>query len=350
MLEIVRCARRCVLAIGLGAALPLAACASQNASAQTPAATQAAHAIEVVYGEWRDPARDRVVPYKLYLPEARTPAPVIIFSHGLGGSREAAGYLLEYLAANGFAAVAIQHPGSDESLLRNGGEASARQAPRLRPGAGDSAAAAVARFGDVRFVIDQLEAENRNGPLAGRFDLSRLGMSGHSYGALTTLVAVGQRLVAEPADTFRDDRIDAAIVYSPNAPRNQDPARALADVHTPILHFTGTEDRSRFDLEPTPEGRQIPFRTISGVDQYLVVFEGGEHMIYSGRVQTRGGMTDAQRAQTDAILRESLTFWRAYLNQDATALGALCDLPQRIAQIGVAEVKADHCAGARNDD
>lgn len=350
MLGLTRCARLCLLAVALGAALPLAACASQNASAQTPATAQTAHTIEVVYGEWRDPARDRVVPYKLYLPEARTPAPAVIFSHGLGGSREAAGYLLEHLAANGFAAVAIQHPGSDESLLRGGGEAPARQSPRLRPGAGDSAAAAVARFGDIRFVIDRLEAENRNGPLAGRFDLSRLGMSGHSYGALTTLVAVGQRLAAGPADAFRDARIDAAIVYSPNAPRNQDPARALANVHTPILHFTGTEDRSRFDLEPTPEGRQIPFRTISGADQYLVVFEGGEHMIYSGRVQARGDMSNAQRAQTDAILGESLTFWRAYLNRDATALRGLCDLPQRIAPIGVAEVKADRCTGARNDD
>jgi predicted dienelactone hydrolase len=213
-----------------------------------------------------------------------------------------------------------------------------------------SSAAAVARFGDVRFAIDRLEAENQSGRLAGRFDLSRIGMSGHSYGALTTLVAVGQRLAGGPPDAFRDARIDAAIVYSPNAPRNQDPARALADVHTPILHFTGTEDRSRFDLEPTPVGRQIPFRTITDADQFLIVFEGGEHMIYSGRVQARGGMSDAQRTQTDAILRESLTFWRGYLSQNASALDALCSLPARIAPIGVAEIKADHCNGAQADD
>jgi predicted dienelactone hydrolase len=320
------------------AVLATASCAASSggAGAQAPS-------VEVVYGEWRDDARDRVVPYKFYLPSSHAAAPVVIFSHGLGGSREAAGYLLEYLAANGIAAVAIQHPGTDESLLRDGAETRQRQAPRLQLGAADTAAGAVARFGDVRFVINRLEAENRSGPLAGRFDLSHIGMSGHSYGALTTLVAVGQRL-ASGSEAFRDARIDAAIVYSPNAPRNQDAATALADVHTPILHFTGTEDRSRFDLEPTPEGRQIPFRTISGADQYLIVFDGGEHMIYSGRVQSRGGMTEAQRAQTEAILRESLTFWRAYLLQDANALAALCAIPSRVDSIGVGEVKAPRCA------
>lgn len=351
MSELARSARRNLLALALAFALPLlaAGCAGQNASAQSPPAqsTPATAGVEIIYGEWRDAARDRTVPYKLYLPATRTPAPVVIFSHGLGGSREAASYLLEFLAANGFAAVSIQHPGTDESLLRGraGGEA-LRPMERLRQGIGDPAAAA-ARFGDVRFVIEQLEAENRSGRHAGRFDLSRIGMSGHSYGALTTLVALGQRVPTAPVGAFQDARIDAAIVYSPNAPRNQDAAEALAGVRTPILHFTGTEDRTPFDLELSWEGRTIPFRTITGADQYLVVFDGGDHMIFSGRVQSRGEMTPAQRAQTEAIQRETLTFWRAYLLGDAAALEALCTLPQRVDGIGAGEVRAPRCVNAR---
>ncbi|GIK49292.1 MAG: hypothetical protein KJZ75_00565 [Hyphomonadaceae bacterium] len=323
------CALMLVLALSLGA------CAGSSAAQAAPAAPT--EGVEIVYGEWRDAARDRVVPYKLYLPSARMPAPVVIFSHGLGGNREAASYLLEYLAANGFAAVSIQHPGTDETLLRGGGGME-----RLRESVRDVRAAA-ARFGDVRFVIDQLERENAGGVHAGRFDLSRIGMSGHSYGALTTLIAVGQRPAAGPADRFRDFRIDAAIVYSPNAPRNQEPAAALGDIRTPILHLTGTADRTPLDLEMTPEGRQIPFRTIAGADQFLIVFDGGDHMIFSGRVQRSGRMNAAQQAQTEAIRRESLTFWRAYLLEDASALAAICGLPQRIDPIGTAEVKAARC-------
>ena len=117
-------------------------------------------------------------------------------------------------------------------------------------------------------------------------------------------------------------------------------------ITTPILHFTGTEDRTPLDLEMTPEGRQIPFRTISGADQFLIVFDGGDHAIFSGRVQRSGRMSAAQRAQTEAIERETLTFWRAYLSQDASALETLCDLPEPIAPVGVAELKADRCGGA----
>jgi predicted dienelactone hydrolase len=331
--------RRMMRTLFAALAMPMAliaGCAAPSA-AQTAPQSGAVEGVEISYGEWRDDVRDRSVPYKLYLPRARTPAPIVIFSHGLGGNREAASYLLEHLAANGFAAVAIQHPGTDESLLREG-----RGMERLRESVTDARSAA-ARFSDVGFVIDQLERANASGALAGRFDISRIGMSGHSYGALTTLIAVGQRPSAGAPDRFRDPRIDAAIVYSPNAPRNQDPGAALADIRTPILHMTGTDDRTPLDLERTPAERQIPFRTISGADQFLIVFDGGDHMIFSGRVQRSGQMNVAQQAQTEAILRESLTFWRAYLLQDGHALAALCGLPQRIDPIGVAEVKASRC-------
>jgi len=317
---------------------PLETRATAVAATIAPAA-----AVQVIRGEWRDPARDRTVPYKLYLPATTGPAPVVIFSHGLGGSREAATFLLQFLAEHGFAVLALQHPGSDSALLAGATDPD-RAIDQLRVAVGDPRAA-VARFGDIPFAIDQLTAANASGPLAGRFDLSRIGMSGHSYGALTTLVSVGQKLQGPRPDLFREPRIKAAIVYSPNAPRNQDAATVLADIRTPMLHFTGTADSTPFDLEATPEGRQVPFRTITGSDQYLIVFEGGDHMIYSGRVQSGGAMTEAQQRQTEAIERETLAFWRAYLLGDPAALTELCGLPGRIALIGAAEVKAPRCAG-----
>ena len=66
-------------------------------------------------------------------------------------------------------------------------------------------------------------------------------------------------------------------------------------------------------------------------------------MIFSGRVQRAGGMSAAQQAQTEAILRESLLFWRAYLLADADALRELCALPERVRSIASAEVKAGRC-------
>lgn len=326
-----------VLAVGVALAVADAALAAP--AAQDRPATQ----VEVAYGEWRDTVRGRTVPYKLYLPAGPDPAPVVLFSHGLGGSREAAAFLLEALAEAGFVAVSIQHPGTDASILPGLRSADRGQmVERLTRGA-LARAGATARFGDVGFAIDRLEAENAGGRLAGRFDLTRLGMSGHSYGALTTLVVLGQGARDDEPGPFKDPRIDAGIVYSPNAPRNQEPGPALSGIRTPILHFTGTEDRTPFDLEETPEGRTIPFRTITGADQYLIVLNGGDHGIFGGRVQAAGEMTPSQTAQTRVIVRETLTFWRAHLLGDAEALSALCDLPRRVVDVAHGEVKALRC-------
>ena len=65
--------------------------------------------------DWTDAARGRTVPAKIYYPtDAAGPFPVIVFSHGLGGTREAYEYLARQWAANGYVSVHLQHPGSDD--------------------------------------------------------------------------------------------------------------------------------------------------------------------------------------------------------------------------------------------
>ena len=56
---------------------------------------------------------------RVYLPTNTTPAPVVLFSHGLGGSRAGSAFLGEHWAARGYLAVFLQHPGSDESVWKN---------------------------------------------------------------------------------------------------------------------------------------------------------------------------------------------------------------------------------------
>ena len=87
--------------------------------------TESGNAESVVttkYSEWQDTKRNRSIPVKFYIPKddahSSKPYPVAIFSHGLGGSREAAVYLGDYLCRNGYLGVFIQHPGSDESFWR----------------------------------------------------------------------------------------------------------------------------------------------------------------------------------------------------------------------------------------
>lgn len=59
----------------------------------------------------------RVIPLLISLPEKKGYLPVILFSHGLGGSRTGCEYIRTYWTARGYATIFLQHPGSDESLL-----------------------------------------------------------------------------------------------------------------------------------------------------------------------------------------------------------------------------------------
>lgn len=295
--------------------------------------------VKIVYGEWTDPDRDgRTVPYKLYLPAATAPAATVIHSHGLGGTRDASAYILEAVARAGLAVVALQHAGSDSGIWRGVGGLRALEAGQIKldPSAGPQ------RFQDLRFAVRTLDRETASGPYAGRFDMGRLGMSGHSFGALSTLVALGQD-VPGAGGRFREPRLKVGIVYSPNKPRNQDAAQALRDVHTPILHFTGTEDSTQLDLEKTPWERTLPFQVIGGADQYLVVLHGGDHMIFSGRRQAEGRLKPGDPAQMALVQAETVRFWRAYLGGDAQALGELCSLPDRVRTEADGYVKATSC-------
>lgn len=63
-------------------------------------------------------SQNRKVPIKVYLPSGDSPTPVVLFSHGLGGSREGFKHGGEHWARRGYVAVFLQHPGSDESVWR----------------------------------------------------------------------------------------------------------------------------------------------------------------------------------------------------------------------------------------
>src|SRR5260221_4568726 len=167
----------------------------------------------------KDVGRSREVPIRVYLPKEKKPAPVVLFSHGLGGSREGSAYLGNHWAARGYVAVFLQHPGSDDSVWKD-------KPPAQRLAAMRAAADLenfLLRVDDVRAVLDQLEQGNKAAghPLSGPLDMKRVGMSGHSFGAVTTQALSGQRF--RRGTSLTDARIRAAVIMSPSGPRLGDP-------------------------------------------------------------------------------------------------------------------------------
>ena len=91
--------------------------------------------------------------------------------------REAAGFLGQHLASWGYVAVHIQHPGSDESVWAG---LTSRAEAIAAPGGGEGRARLDRPLQGRPFAVDRLEEMNAPGSaLAGRLDMTRLGMSGH---------------------------------------------------------------------------------------------------------------------------------------------------------------------------
>ena len=260
--------------------------------------------------ETRDSKRDRVVPLRVYLTEQASARPVVLFSHGLGGSRENNAYLGQHWAAAGYVCVFMQHAGSDQDVWQ-----SARLRDRmavLKQAA--SAKSAVDRIQDVSFVIDQLEKWNQEAshPLHGKLDLEHIGMSGHSFGAVTTLAVAGRKFPF--GKSFTDERIDAFFAMSPQPGEGLSAQRAFGQISAPLLCMTGTNDNSPISDQVTPASRREVFKALPAGNKYELVFDGGHHFTFgdSEGLRTRGRDPDHH----PAIQHISLKFWDAYLRDD----------------------------------
>ncbi|HUT09725.1 MAG TPA: dienelactone hydrolase [Thermoguttaceae bacterium] len=260
-----------------------------------------------------DGARERVIPLKVYLPPARDPSPVVLFSHGLGGTREGCVYLAEHWAARGYVAVLLQHPGSDDSVWRN--EPLAKRMAAMNRAA--SAQNFMLRVQDVAAVLDRLEAWNEQAghALSGRLDLSRVGMSGHSFGAITTQALSGQSFFGGPRLT--DERIRAAIAFSPSSPPAGDAGRAFGRVTIPWLLMTGTKDTAPIGGQ-TVESRLAVFPALPAGNKYELVLDKAEHSVFTDRALP-GDSEKRNPNHHRAILAVSTAFWDAFLRGDEAA-------------------------------
>ena len=270
--------------------------------------------------DWRDDARMRSVPVRLYLPTvpaagAAGPVPLVVFSHGLGGSRDGYKYLGRYFAANGYASLHLQHIGSDRqvwfgnpfSLLG-----------RMNDAAVDNEA--IDRVRDMGFALDRLLASN----IAARIDRQRIVAAGHSYGANTRLLASGAEVEREGRVLrMRDPRIKAAILLSaPPFYGLTDTARILKSIDIPTLHITATDDdiaipgyrsglRDRLEVyDLMGNGSRAP--------KTLAVFKGGSHSIFTDRMGSGGSELNPK---IKAATRElAVAFLNTLFGNDADAL------------------------------
>jgi dienelactone hydrolase len=280
------------------------------------------HSIKMVRGKLTDYARgNREVPLKLYYPLAHNLSnlPMIVWSHGLGGSVDGAAFLSRFLASHGYVVLHVQHQGTDSALWEGKPGhpwdiIKATTIPR---------SATLARFQDVPFVLDNLpEFFAQHPEIAGHVDLKNIGMSGHSFGAMTTQVMLGQQFPDQEGilQDYSDPRFKCGILYSPVPAfhlTGELPDRIYGSIDRPAFHMTGTDDRS--PVEGFGYERRLAVYDYSvKAEKMLLVLKDGDHMIYNGSRGKLGQNPNREKHET-IIKLAALAYWEARLkgNKDA---------------------------------
>lgn len=303
--------------------------------------------LSTVDDAWRDERRGRLVPVRLHVPNGPQgqegtggPFPVILLSHGLGGTRASLGELAEHWASHGYAVVHLQHPGSDEPAVEAEVKAQGgRREEAMRKLATDPAAGGHRPL-DARFALDELaRLAAPGGPWAGRIDPSRAGAAGAAFGGWTALALAGQVVVARDGRlvTFADPRVKAAVaVAPPPPPRGADLGVIYGSIAVPVLHVTSTRDDHPIGRFRAVE-RRGAFDHIGGAEQVLVLLSKVETAALTG-----AGEAGPERERAAALLREATTaFWDAHLKGDEKARSWLTDggLANAVGAEGRVEVK-----------
>lgn len=284
--------------------------ARQQAALAEAMLVPAPAAYEIRYFDWVDRDRQREVRAKLYLPPpaaAGSPAPLIVFSHGLGGSREGYSYLGSNWSARGYASLHVQHAGSDNRLWSG---SPFEMISRLQSAATE--AEALARVQDLRFALDQVLATPE---LSGALDQRRIVAAGHSYGANTVLLAAGA-VFERPGGrlSYTEPRLAGAIVISaPPFHGEADADTIVAPIGIPTLHITATGDEIRLPgYQSGYEDRVRVFAATGSPRKALVVFRDGSHSMFTDRlapggrelnVQVKGATLDLTLAFLDEVVR-----------------------------------------------
>ena len=298
-------------------------------AAAAPLSHAQANAGSVVDEIWQDAARKRDIPVKIRWPGAERytgARPVVLFSHGLGGTREGGAIWGEAWADAGFVVLHLQHAGSDLPTVRASAMSLADRSG-LRAAAGPQQL--LARLGDVGFALDEIG--RRYKAQQGRWGDVRpnqVGMSGHSFGAHTTLGMAGQKFPG--FDGVDETRLASFVAFSPSLPVVGDAAKAFERLTRPLLSITGTRDQDVIGNGSTPDKRIAVFSAVPPGGKGHLVLQDADHMTFGGQtgraveILPREQITrDLQAVHHALVAAVTTDWWRSTLLGDAEARARL---------------------------
>ncbi|WP_149695709.1 alpha/beta fold hydrolase [Chitinophaga sp. CF418] len=264
------------------------------------------------------PGRGVDLQVRISAPLAGTQLPIIVFAHGYGSSLDGYAPLVNFWTAHGF--VVIQPTFLDSRTLGLSPE--------------DPRTPSIWRFRveDMKCILDHLDIFLDAIPgLKGRVDQSRIAAVGHSFGAQTTGMLLGARIIGPDGklgEDMSDPRIKAGILLCAAGRGGADLSPFAAEhfpfmnpgyveMTTPTLVVWGDKDDSFLTVRG-PEWFTDAYTLSTGPKSLLTLF-GGEHLLggISGYLVTE--TSDENPARVAAVQRLTWAYLRSQLYPEDAA-------------------------------
>lgn len=238
-----------------------------------------------------DKQRNKDLHMRITYPAEEGTFPVIIFSHGAGGSKDGYRYLINYWVKNGFVCIqpshadAITNTTNKEQLFQN-----LMTVLRVLP---TDYSGWANRVADIKLILSSLSSIQTSIPAV--MDTTHVGLAGHSYGAFTSMLIGGASVPKMAATKVRnpyDGRVAAILVISPQGIKRRprdfgfDDKTSWKGIHGPAMFMTGSLDQTGWT---TPKDRRVPYLDSPAGNKYFVDIKGANHLTFAGVSQTETG-------------------------------------------------------------
>lgn len=233
--------------------------------------------------------------------------PVIVFSHGFGESLDGYAPLVDHWAAHGFVVVQPTHL---DSRTLNVPPDDPRYPEIWR-----------FRVADLTRILDQLDVVETAVPgLPGRVDRSRVAAAGHSWGAQTSSMLLGARVL--DGEDLSDPRVRAGVLLAAAGRGGADLTTFAAEnfpfmnpdfatLTTPTLVVAGEKDQSALTIRG-PEWFTDAYVLSPGATSLLTLF-GAEHSLGGITCYRSTETTDENPAAVAVVQRVTTAFLRSAL-------------------------------------
>ncbi len=269
-----------------------------------------------------NPSTKRKIGIRMRLPITKEKNGLIIYSPGLGSGLNNGTPWCEAWRNAGFVVVTLSHPVTNDDIWDISKQS-------LKSNLRD--ALAFPQYGlrvtDCKFVLDVCLADS---DLKNFIDSERIGIAGHSYGALTVQSIAGQSNGASQADP----RIKAAIAFSPTA-MSPAAANSMKTVSIPFFCITGDHDNHvtfKNDIDAMRLGielnkRKYVYKGLPPGKREQLVLANADHMSFAGenlhgtpvKFSRDITATAEQEQQTwDKISQITSLFWQTHLRKKTT--------------------------------